>query len=297
MSLRSLALDWQIDASAAALLVQLAAVATVYVSAVACGNRNARRARRWPKRRTFFFLAGLAAVGIDLCSGIGTQADSRLAAHTLEHMILWVIVAPLLAAGAPVRLAFHALPRARRRRLAWWLRSRTTSALTSPAGAVSLFSAVILLTHIPAVYRLTLTNEYLHETEHALYLLTALLVWAPLIGTDPLPRRPGARGQIACMTACMLPMVVIALLLALAPDAIYGHYLAASGPLALHDQRLAATIMWGGSLPAFAIPALAHTRLPQLRHRQNVPPRQAAAYPAIAATPSNPPAQATGPAR
>ena len=286
MSLRSLAFDWQIDPSAAAILVQLAAVATLYLSAVACGNRNARRARRWPKQRTFSFLAGLAAAGIDLCSGIGTQADSRLSAHMLEHMILWVIVAPLLAAGAPVRLAFHALPRAGRRRLASRLRSGTISALTSPAGAVALFSAVILLTHIPAVYGLTLTNEYLHETEHGLYLLTALLVWAPLIGADPLPHGPGARGQITCMTACMLPMLLIALWLAVTPDAIYAHYLGASGPQALHDQRLAATIMWGGSLPAFAIPALAHARLPQLRHRPHVPPRQAAAYPAIAATPS-----------
>jgi hypothetical protein len=93
----------------------------------------------------------------------------------------------------------------------------------------------------------------------------------------------------------MLPMVLIALWLAVAPDAIYGHYLAAAGPQALHDQRLAATIMWSGSLPALAIPALAG--LPQLRHRQHLPPHQPAAYPAIAATPSIPPAQVTGPAR
>ena len=56
------------------------------------------------------------------------------------------------------------------------MHSRTVSALTSPVGSVSPFCAVILVTHIPAVYGLALTNEYLHETEHGLYLLTALLV-------------------------------------------------------------------------------------------------------------------------
>jgi hypothetical protein len=95
----------------------------------------------------------------------------------------------------------------------------------------------------------------------------------------------------------MLAMVLIALRLAIAPDAIYGHYLAASGPQALHDQRLAAAIMWSGSLPAFAIPALALAGLPRLRRRQHVPAHQPVAYPAIAATPSIPPTQVTGLAR
>jgi putative membrane protein len=277
MSLRALALDWSIGASAATLLVAIGSIAFMYVGAVARANRCDRRGRRWPRHRSFFFLAGVATAGVDLCSGIGTEADTRLSAHMLEHMILWVIVAPLLAAGAPVRLAFRSLPRAGRRRLARWLRSRTVSALTSPVGSVSLFSVVILVTHIPAVYGLVLSNESLHETEHGLYLLTALLVWAPLIGADPLPHRPGPRGQLACMLACMLPMVLIALWLATAPHPLYGHYVAELGPRALHDQRLAATIMWVGGVPAFAIPALARARLPRLRRQPPARPHRAQA--------------------
>jgi putative membrane protein len=268
MSIRALALDWGLDASAAALLAGLGAAGALYLAAVTRANRWDRRRRRWPKRRSFYFFAGLATAGIDLCSGIGTEADTWLSAHMLEHMILWVIVAPLLAAGAPVTLAFRFLPRAGRRLLARGLRSRTVSALTSPVGSVSLFSAVILVTHIPAVYGLALSNEYAHDAEHALYLLTAVLVWAPIIGADPLPHRSGLRGQLACMLACMASMILIAVWLASAPDAVYGHYLAGLGPQALTDQHLAATIMWVGGLPAFAIPALRRARLPRLRHQQ-----------------------------
>ena len=276
MSLRSLALDWTIDAPAAALLAQLALIGSFYLAAVARGNRSARSARRWPKQRTRFLLSGLAVAAIDVTSSIGTHADTRLSAHMLEHMILWVIVAPLLAAGAPVRLAFDALRRPGRRRLARCLRSRGLSVLTSPFGSVSLFWAVVLLTHIPAVYGLALTNDYLHETEHALYLLTALLVWGPLIGADPLPHRLGARSELVCMTACMLPMVLIALWLAATPTAVYGHYVVGRGPDALRDQRLAATIMCAGGLPACALPALARARLPH-RRRREPHPREAAA--------------------
>ena len=257
MSLRALTSVWTIDSEAMTLLGQLAALAALYVAAVAHGNRTNRSRRRWPRRRTVCFLAGLAVAGIDLCSGIGTQADSRLSAHMLEHMIIWLIVAPLLAAAAPVRLAFYSLPRASRRRLAQCLRSRAISTLTGTLGAVSVFSLVLPLTHVPAVYGLTLTNQYAHEAEHALYLITALLVWAPLIGADPLPHRPSARRQIACTSLCMVPMLLIAVWLALAPHPVYLHYLAVLGPKALHDQRLAATIMWAGCLPAFAVPAVA----------------------------------------
>jgi cytochrome c oxidase assembly factor CtaG len=59
--------------------------------------------------------------------------------------------------------------------------------------------------------------------------------------------------------ACMAPMLVVGAWLGLAPHVVYHHYVAELGLTrsgALHDQRLAATIMWAGALPAFAVPAL-----------------------------------------
>jgi hypothetical protein len=64
-------------------------------------------------------------------------------------------------------------------------------------------------------------------------------------------------------------MVLIAAWLGTASHPVYGHYLQALGPAALHDQRAAATIMLAAGLPAFAVPALIRLRLPaRLRHRQ-----------------------------
>ncbi len=92
---------------------------------------------------------------------------------------------------------------------------------------MTVFSAVLLVTHVPAVYGLALTNDTVHEAEHAAYLATALLMWAPLLGVDPLPHRVGPRGQAACLTACMAPMLLVGAWLGLEPHAVYHHYVAA----------------------------------------------------------------------
>jgi putative membrane protein len=278
MSLRALALDWSLDGPVGeTFLVLTVAIGFLYLLAAKVGTRRDRRRRAWPRDRTICFLAGLAVLTVDLYSGVGTEADTRLSVHMVEHMVMWVVVAPLLAAGAPVRLAFFALPRPKRRALARCLHSRAVSAVTGPVGSVSLFTGVLLISHLPAVYGLALANDYVHEAEHGLYLLTALLVWAPLLGADPLPRRPGPRGRLACVGACMLPMALIALWLGTATDPVYGHYLHTLGPAALSDQRAAATIMWAGCLPALVVPFLGHAWTLQRRRLFRVRSQRAAA--------------------
>jgi cytochrome c oxidase assembly factor CtaG len=278
VSLRAIALDWSVDGTfGGAFLVAVVLVGLVYVRAAARGRRLDRRGRRWPRARTACFLGGLVVLVLDLYSGIGTEADTRLSVHMLEHMVMWVVVAPLLVAGAPVRLALYSLPRNGRRRLARCLRSRAAAALTGPVGSVSLFSAVLVITHLPALYGAALTSEYVHAAEHCLYLIAAMLVWAPIIGVDPLPHRAGPRARIACMLACMVPMVLIAAWLGGTSHAIYGRYLQVLGPSALGDQRLAAIIMVVGGLPAFAIPALRRLGLPQRQPLRPIQSPRAAA--------------------
>jgi cytochrome c oxidase assembly factor CtaG len=116
MSPRALALDWSLDGpTGVTFLVLVLAAAILYLLAAEQGRRRDRRGRRWPSSRTACFLAGLTVLVVDLYSGIGTEADQRLSVHMVEHMVMWLVVAPLLAAGAPVRLAFYALPRSKRR--------------------------------------------------------------------------------------------------------------------------------------------------------------------------------------
>lgn len=277
MSGRTLVLDWSLDGPVGAVfLVLILCLGKLYWAAASCGRRRDRRGRRWPHRRTVCFLSALVILCVDLYSGIGTQADRQLSAHMVEHMVMWVIVAPLLAASAPVRLAFYTLGHDGRQRLARCLHSRPVSAVTGPVGSTALFSAILLISHVPAVYGLTLSNDYAHEGEHALYLLAAVLMWAPLIGVDPLPHRPGPGAQAVGMFACMIPMALIALWLATAPAAVYGHYVVALGPSALRDQRLAAVIMMAAGPPAVGISAVIGAVQRQRRRQRPVEERRPA---------------------
>jgi len=74
------------------------------------------------------------------------------------------------------------------------------------------------------------------------------------------------------MFACMMPMVLVALWLGSASHPVYGHYISSLGSSAsaLHDQRIAATIMGAGCVPAFAVPALGRLGILQRRRWQRV---------------------------
>lgn len=247
--------EWELDGTVGLVFSLLtAAVGVVYLGAAEVGHRRDRRSRRWPLRRSACFLGGLAVLLVALDSGIGAGADEHLADHMVEHMLIWLAVAPLLVAGAPVRLALFALGTTGRRRLGRALRSDPVRWLTGPLVSTALFSAVILATSLPAVFDLTLENDYVHVAEHALYLLTATLVWAPLIGADPLPHRLGLGGRCWCVVACMVPMAAVSVWLLAAGAPVYPGYEEALGTAgALHDQRVAGVIMLAAALPALAI--------------------------------------------
>jgi putative membrane protein len=252
---------WELDGTLGLLFSALTvAVGVAYLAAAEIGRRRDRRRRRWPLGRTGCFLGGLAVLLVAVDSGIGAEADDYLSAHMVEHMLIWLAAAPLLVAGAPVRLALFALGRRGRRRLSAALHSRALVALTRPTLSTALFSAVIVATHVPAVYDLTLESDLAHIAEHALYLLTATLVWVPLIGADPLPHRLGAGGRCLCVAACMVPMAAVSIWLLAAGAPVYEPYAAALGPgAALDDQRLAGLIMLAAGIPALAL-ALATAR-------------------------------------
>lgn len=247
--------EWELDGMLGLLFSALTvAIGVVYLLAAEVGRRRDRRGRRWPLARTACFLGGLTVLLVAVDSGIGVEADEHLTAHMVEHMLIWLAAAPLLVAGAPVRLALFALGRRGRRRLSTALHSRPAVALTGPALSTILFSAVVVVTHVPAVYDLTLESGLAHVAEHALYLLAATLVWVPLIGADPLPHRLGPSGRCLCVVACMVPMAAIAAWLLAAGAPVYESYEATLGAgAALDDQRVAGLIMLAAGVPALAL--------------------------------------------
>jgi cytochrome c oxidase assembly factor CtaG len=262
--------EWELDGTIG-LVFSLLTVAAggAYLVAAAVGRRRDRRSRRWPIGRSACFIGGLAALLVGLDSGIGAGADEHLTDHMVEHMLIWLVIAPLLVAGAPIRLALFATGTIGRRRLARALHSEPVRQLTGPVVSTALFATVVVATQIPAAFDLTLENDLVHVAEHAAYLLTAVLVWAPLIHADPLPHRLGIAGRCWCVAACMVPMAAVSVWLLAAGAPVYGPYREALGAAAaLQDQRVAGLIMLAAAIPALALALAAPATLPRLRAKE-----------------------------
>jgi cytochrome c oxidase assembly factor CtaG len=208
----------------------IAAAALVgYAALYAAG---VRRARHWPASRSACFAAGVALLAVALEAPL----DDRLSGHMAQHLILGVAAPLCLAAGAPVRLAFGALRDPRP--LARLLRALPVTPLT---GWVA-FTGVLLGTHLTGLFELGVRHPLAHGLEHVALLAAGLLFWAPLVGADPLPHRPGPAARLAWLLAAMPPMGLVGARL-LTGGVAYPSY------PSLADQRTAAGVMWGaGSL-------------------------------------------------
>jgi putative membrane protein len=235
-------------AFSASVVIPAAGSATLYLLGVR------RTVGRWPARRTAAFLAGIGALIFALQSGIDGYDDRMLSDHMVQHLLLLLVAPPLLLGGRPVVLALRSLPSGRRRTLA--LALDRTRRFTGPVQSLALFTAVILLTHLPSFYDATLSHPALHDAEHAAYLAVGLLMWSPLLDGDPAPRhRLNGLGKLVYANLAMLPMGLIGAYLNRHPTLVYPAYgppARALGISALTDQAQAGAIMWvlGASIMA-----------------------------------------------
>ncbi len=100
--------------------------------------------------------------------------------HMVQHLTYTMIAAPLLLLGTPAWLARWVLtPR-------WLFRSVRSMSRFVPA--IVTFNLVIVITHWPAFVDLTLRSAVVHFLAHTVLLLSAFLIWMPIV--SPLPEIP-----------------------------------------------------------------------------------------------------------
>jgi putative membrane protein len=241
---------WSLDPS----LAYVALAAVLYV--LGCRGRS----RPTPLQMASFF-GGLLAIVVALDSPIDDYADDLFWVHMLQHVILLTVAAPLFVLGRPWPTMWRALPlRPRTAGARALARARWTApirALARPMAAWILFSATVVAWHIPAAYDATLTNGVVHVCEHALFFFTALLFWARVIDPGPLRPRLVWPVRIAFTVGAMVVGWVLAIILVVAPHAIYHYYSALptrpGGITAMEDQQIAAGIMWVPGSIAYTI--------------------------------------------
>lgn len=240
-----------------------------------------RRRAPWSPWQVAAFVAGVAVATLALESPLDALADGIFWAHMLQHMLLLVVAPPLLVFGLPPIALLRATPRALRRAVVRPLaRSRVLhrggAFLLHPLTAAIAFNGVLIVWHLPSLYRAAVRRPPLHAAEHACYLAAGLLLWWLIVE----PRRvwpPDADlPKIVYVVVAHLPMLLLGqVFLAFAAAPLYGGQTAleaAWGLSALTDQRVGGAIMVGMDiLIAFTTISILFGRyLARLEHRQRL---------------------------
>ncbi|MFL5576622.1 MAG: cytochrome c oxidase assembly protein [Gemmatimonadaceae bacterium] len=186
------------------------------------------------------FFAALAVMFVSLNGPLHDLSDYYLfSGHMVQHLILTLVVPPLLIHGTPggmLRPALRVRPVAA---LARWV--------TRPAVCFALFNVVIAAWHLPPLYNLAIRYHPVHIAQHLMFLVTAVLMWWPLL--SPLPELPRLAypGQMLYCFLMSIPMSIVAICVEMADHVLYPAYASAPriwGISPLQDQQIGGLIMW-----------------------------------------------------
>jgi putative membrane protein len=186
------------------------------------------------------FCAALVVLLASLNGPMHDLSDYYLfSVHMVQHLVLTLIFPPLLLAGIP----------------GWLLRPLALGpgiyalarAITRPWVAALVFSASIALWHLQPFYDLMMRSHEVHIATHLMFMVTATLMWWPVMSPVPeLPRLQPLPGILYLFLVC-LPMQVVGAMITFAGSVLYPWYVAAPrtwGLSPLDDQRLGGLLMW-----------------------------------------------------
>jgi putative membrane protein len=211
-------------------------------------------------RRTVAFLTGIGVTLVAVAGPVPGWSEHLLWVHMVQHLLLTVVAAPLLALGAPVSTLRFGLSPTARSTVAGWSRAtrRWRRGIGDPPPLVVATVVHIVLTwvwHAPWLYDLAVRSPVVHALEHVAFLGSAVWVWVEIVATARRNRRAQALATIACF-ALIVTGGVLGALLTFASRSVYAVYTGAGGLTALEDQQLAGALMWVPPSFVYAIVAL-----------------------------------------
>jgi cytochrome c oxidase assembly factor CtaG len=196
------------------------------------------------------FTTALVTLAVALLSPLDPLSGSLAAAHMVQHVLLVLVAAPLLAVSAPgARLLRGSPPLVRaalsrvRRRLPV---ARLVRPLRHPTVAWLAHVGALWFWHAARPYDAAVAHQPLHVLEHLTFVGTGVLFWGVVLGGRSAGRVSEGIGLLLVFTMA-LQSVFLSALITFAPTPWYRSYTgttAAWGLDRLADQQLAGAIMW-----------------------------------------------------
>jgi len=219
-------------------LLALAGYLGVYVARWRTSRREggARAASGW---RLAAWCGGILALFVALISPVDRWGEQLASMHMIQHLLVADVAAILLTLG----LTRHILRPATRRihRI-----ERATGPFASPWFGVVAYVGAMWFWHVPALYDAALDSTWVHTLEHLTFAAAGLLYWWHLLSPIRSRLRLGGMGPVAYMASTKILVGFLGILLAFAPDLLYGAYDHPGKPWGMtaeDDQRVAGLIM------------------------------------------------------
>lgn len=214
------------------------------------------------RRRSRLFNGGLAVIALALLTPLDTMSSALASAHMVQHLLLVLVAAPLLAWSRPMPTLMRAVPLGLQR--AGWRAARKLR-LARPGWGGRIPPFVIWLAYVATLwmwhgagpYQAALRLESVHAAQHLTFLATGVMFWWFVIGAGR--RVPSEGTRILFVFAAAMQGVLLSALLTFAASPWYSHYLeytAAWGLDPLTDQQLAGLLMWIPSGVLYTVVAL-----------------------------------------
>jgi putative membrane protein len=226
-----------------------------------------------------FYAIALVAIGGALLSPLDDLASYLLIAHMVQHELLMMLAPPLILLANPVPVLLWGLGGNRRLQAGHLLNRhsairRVRDLLGWMPVAWSLYVINLWAWHYPALYDAALRVPWIHDLEHVLFFLTALVFWWPVIqpASHPAPIQHGLR--ILYLFFAATQDAILAGLIALSREVLYPHYQTVLRLWDLtpqEDQIGGGIVMFavGSTTYAIAILILVNTLLGEGRRKQS----------------------------
>jgi putative membrane protein len=214
------------------------------------------------------FSLGLLAILVASEWPIHDLAEGYLySVHMVQHITFTMVAAPLLLMGTPAWLARWVLSPP-------WL-FRTARWLCRFVPAIVVFNLVTVLVHWPAVVDLTLRSALAHFAAHVVLVVTAFIIWMPVV--SPLPEIPRLAPPLRMAFLFLQSVVptIPATFLTFGSHPLYRRYESLPklwGLSALDDQLIAGlTMKIGAGLMLWALIAVVFFRWAAAEESRNRP--------------------------
>jgi putative membrane protein len=204
-------------------------------------------------RQVAAFWIGWLVAALAVTSPLHWLGERLFTAHMVEHELLMLLAAPLMAFASINGPLLWSLPASLRPAAGRFLNSPPPAAawafVSHPVSATALHAAALWIWHAPPLYTWALENPLVHRLQHVSFFATALLFWWVLLHGRGQGRSMRLRDgiAIACLFVTVLHSGVLGAVLTLSSrtwipgqDALAGEF----GLLPIEDQQLAGMLMW-----------------------------------------------------